>query len=75
MEQIAMRSRPRVPAVNCGSGASSSRLDRHLAVLAGPAVSHQESAEATSLMRELTSRDVSCARSSRRLRGDGRSRS
>ncbi|MFE9930389.1 hypothetical protein [Streptomyces sp. NPDC005533] len=58
MEQIAMRSRPpRVPAITCGGGATSSRLDRHLAVLGGPAVPHRETAEATLLMRELTSRD------------------
>ncbi len=56
MEQI-VRSRPRVPAINCGSGASSARLDRHLAVLGGPAVPQRETAEATSLMRELTARD------------------
>ncbi|MFD8978155.1 MULTISPECIES: hypothetical protein [Streptomyces] len=56
MEQIAMRSRPRVPAITCGSSATSSRLDRHLAVLGGPAVPQREAAEATLLMRELTSR-------------------
>jgi hypothetical protein len=56
MEQI-VRSRARVPAINCGSRASSARLDRHLAVLGGPAVPPRESAEATSLMRELTTRD------------------
>jgi hypothetical protein len=33
------------------------RLDRHLAVLGGPAVPPRETAEATSLMRELTMRD------------------
>jgi hypothetical protein len=58
MEQI-VRSRPRVPAVNCQrNGASSARLDRHLAVLGGPAVSQRESAEAITLMRELTVRDA-----------------
>ena len=56
MEQITVRSRARVPAITCGSSATSSRLDRHLAVLAGPAVPQQEAAEATSLMRELTAR-------------------
>ena len=56
MEQIAMRSRPRVPAITCGSSATSSRLDRHLAVLGGPAVPQREVAEATLLMRELTTR-------------------
>ncbi|MBV9022827.1 MAG: hypothetical protein JO362_03220 [Streptomycetaceae bacterium] len=56
MEQI-VRSRARVPAINCGSRASSARLDRHLAVLGGPAVPPRESVEAISLMRELTMRD------------------
>ncbi|MGC5364965.1 hypothetical protein ACPXCE_25385 [Streptomyces sp. DT24] len=58
MEQITVRSRPRVPAITCGSGATSSRLDRHLAVLGGPVVPQRETAEATLLMRELTSRDA-----------------
>jgi hypothetical protein len=58
MEQITMRSRARVPAITCGSSATSSRLDRHLSVLAGPAVPQQKTVEATSLMRELTSRDT-----------------
>ncbi|MER7764389.1 hypothetical protein [Streptomyces sp. NPDC097619] len=66
MEQITMRSRPpRVPAITCGSSATSSRLDRHLAVLGGPAVPQREAAEATLLMRELTSRDHSRVRRSR----------
>jgi hypothetical protein len=58
MEQIAMPSRARVPAVNCGTSASSARLDRHLSVLAGPAVPQREAEEATVLMRELTSRNT-----------------
>ncbi|MDH6227691.1 MULTISPECIES: hypothetical protein [Streptomyces] len=58
MDQITMRSRARVPAITCGSSASSSRLDRHLSVLSGPAIPQQETVEATSLMRELTARDV-----------------
>ena len=57
MEQIAVR-RARVPAITCGSSATSSRLDRHLSVLSGPAVPQREAAEATSLMRELTARDT-----------------
>ncbi|MFI6643359.1 hypothetical protein [Streptomyces sp. NPDC050504] len=65
MEQITVRSRPRVPAITCGSSATSSRLDRHLAVLGGPAVPQREAAEATTLMRELTSRDSAHARRSR----------
>jgi hypothetical protein len=56
MEQI-VRSRPRVPAISCGSSASSARLERHLAVLGGPAVPQRETADATSLMRELTAHD------------------
>ncbi|MEU6539870.1 hypothetical protein [Streptomyces sp. NPDC047000] len=63
MDQIAMRSRARVPAITCGSSATSSRLDRHLAVLAGPAVPQREAAEATSLMLELTTRDTTRERS------------
>ncbi|EDY45357.1 hypothetical protein [Streptomyces sp. SPB074] len=62
MEQITVRSRPRVPAITYGSGASSSRLDRHLAVLGGPAVPQREAAEATSLMREITSRRAATGR-------------
>ncbi|SNX57317.1 hypothetical protein SAMN06272735_1784 [Streptomyces sp. TLI_55] len=57
MEQITVRSRARVPAITCGSSATSSRLDRHLAVLGGPAVPQQKTAEATTLMRELTARE------------------
>ena len=68
MDQIAMRSRARVPAITCGNGATSSRLDRHLSVLGGPAVPHRETAEATLLMRELTSRDVTHSRRSKSAR-------
>ncbi|MGW6569007.1 hypothetical protein [Streptomyces sp. NPDC054975] len=68
MEQIAMRSRPRVPAITCGSSATSSRLDRHLAVLGGPVVPQREAAEATLLMRELTSRDATQTHRSRSAR-------
>ncbi|GHI59301.1 MULTISPECIES: hypothetical protein [Streptomyces] len=57
MEQITMHSRARVPAITCGSSATSSRLDRHLSVLAGPAIPQRETLEATSLMRELTARE------------------
>ncbi|MEU5303643.1 hypothetical protein ACH4YO_33395 [Streptomyces noursei] len=57
MEQITMRSRARVPAITCGSSASSARLDRHLAVLGGPAIPQREAEGATSLMQELTARD------------------
>ncbi|NLU69030.1 hypothetical protein [Streptomyces sp. HNM0574] len=58
MEQITVSSRARVPAIKCGTGATSSRLDRHLAVLAGPAVPQGETDEATTLLREITRRDV-----------------
>ncbi|MGI5453493.1 hypothetical protein ACQEWB_10035 [Streptomyces sp. CA-249302] len=68
MEQITVRSRARVPAITCGSSATSSRLDRHLSVLAGPAVPQQKTAEATSLMLELTSRDTTQNRSDRGAR-------
>ncbi|MFF1452483.1 hypothetical protein ACFVYF_30775 [Streptomyces sp. NPDC058274] len=68
MEQITVRSRARVPAITCGSSATSSRLDRHLSVLGGPAVPQRETAEATSLMRELTSRDAAHDRSARGAR-------
>ncbi|SEQ84705.1 hypothetical protein SAMN04487983_1008202 [Streptomyces sp. yr375] len=57
MEQITVHSRARVPAITCGSSATSSRLDRHLSVLAGPAIPQRETLEATSLMRELTARE------------------
>ncbi|MET9296021.1 hypothetical protein [Streptomyces sp. NPDC003077] len=65
MEQITVRSRPRVPAINCKSGASSARLDRHLAVLGGPAIPQREAEGATLLMRELTSRDHARTKTSR----------
>ncbi|MEW1719034.1 hypothetical protein [Streptomyces sp. NPDC093109] len=59
MNRITVHSRARVPAITCGSSASSSRLDRHLSVLGGPAVPQRETVEATLLMRELTARDRS----------------
>ncbi|WP_329132791.1 hypothetical protein [Streptomyces sp. NBC_00670] len=68
MDQITMRSRARVPAITCGSSASSTRLDRHLSVLGGPALPQRETAEATSLMREITARDVTHGRSDRGAR-------
>lgn len=68
MDQITMRSRARVPAITCGSSATSSRLDRHLSVLAGPAVPQTEAAEATSLMLELTARDTTKTRSDQGVR-------
>ncbi|MBT2369616.1 MULTISPECIES: hypothetical protein [unclassified Streptomyces] len=68
MDQITVRSRARVPAITCGSVETSSRLDRHLSVLGGPAVPQREAAEATLLMRELTSRDVRHSRASKSAR-------
>ncbi|MER6958298.1 hypothetical protein ACWCPF_23695 [Streptomyces sp. NPDC001858] len=68
MEQITMHSRARVPAITCGSSATSSRLDRHLSVLAGPAIPQRETVEATSLMRELTAREPVRDHSSRTAR-------
>lgn len=67
MEQI-VRSRPRVPAISCGSSATSARLDRHLAVLGGPAASQGETADATLLVRELTARDSGRIQESRGAR-------
>lgn len=55
-----------MPAINCGTGATSSRLDRHLSVLAGPAVPQVETEEATTLMREITRRDTVPSRSKTR---------
>ena len=54
-----VRSRPRVPAVQCGTGTVSRRLDRHLAVLGAPALPQVDVAEAVGLIRELTPRGVS----------------
>ncbi|MFD7132465.1 hypothetical protein [Streptomyces sp. NPDC059894] len=68
MEQITVRSRARVPAITCGSSATSSRLDRHLSVLAGPAIPQRETVEATTLMRELTAREPAHRRSARGAR-------
>ncbi|MFB7335611.1 hypothetical protein FNH09_42325 [Streptomyces adustus] len=65
MEQITVRSRARVPAITCGSSATSSRLDRHLSVLAGPAIPQRETVEATSLMLELTARSTQPDKTSR----------
>lgn len=56
MKQIEARTRPRIPAINCGGGVSGARLDRHLAVLGGPALPQRETEEATLLMRDLTAR-------------------
>ncbi|MCZ4510831.1 MULTISPECIES: hypothetical protein [unclassified Streptomyces] len=68
MEQITVRGRARVPAITCGSSATSSRLDRHLSVMGGPAIPQREAAEATDLMRELTARDTAHDRTARGAR-------
>ncbi|MCR3728749.1 hypothetical protein QFZ24_007573 [Streptomyces phaeochromogenes] len=68
MEQITVRGRARVPAITCGSSATSSRLDRHLSVMGGPAIPQREAAEATDLMRELTARDTAHNRTARGAR-------
>ncbi|MFC7219365.1 hypothetical protein ACFQLX_14480 [Streptomyces polyrhachis] len=68
MEQIAMRSRARVPAIDCNNSVSRARVDRHLAVLAGPPVPLAESQGATLLMQELTSRRPERAQPSRTAR-------
>lgn len=57
-----------MPAINCGSGASSARLDRHLAVLGGPAVPQREAEGATVLMQEFTARDHARTKKSRGAR-------
>jgi hypothetical protein len=56
MEQMQLRTRPRVPAIQCGVGATGRRIDRHLAVLGAPALSAVDTAEALGLIRELTPR-------------------
>ncbi|GAA2080566.1 hypothetical protein GCM10009801_38900 [Streptomyces albiaxialis] len=55
-----------MPAIKCGTSATSSRLDRHLSVLAGPAVPQVETEEATTLMREITQRDTTTRSGSRK---------
>ncbi|MEY9846697.1 hypothetical protein [Streptacidiphilus sp. MAP5-3] len=59
MEQMQQLRRPRIPAVQCGTGVASRRLDRHLAVLGAPALPQIEVAEAVGLIRELTPRGIS----------------
>lgn len=56
MKQIETRTRPRIPAINYGSSVSGARLDRHLAVLSGPAMPARETEDAAGLMRDLTAR-------------------
>jgi len=56
MEHMQVRTRPRVPAIQCGVGATGRRIDRHLSVLGAPALSAVDTAEALGLIRELTPR-------------------
>ncbi|MFJ1751513.1 hypothetical protein ACIQBJ_07205 [Kitasatospora sp. NPDC088391] len=56
MEHMQVRTRPRVPAIQCGVGTTGRRIDRHLAVLGAPALSTVDTAEALGLIRELTPR-------------------
>ncbi|MGF1432434.1 hypothetical protein [Kitasatospora sp. LaBMicrA B282] len=59
MEHMQVRDRPRVPAIQCGVGATGRRIERHLSVLGAPAVPAVDTAEALGLIRELTPRGVS----------------
>ncbi|MEV8093028.1 hypothetical protein [Kitasatospora sp. NPDC085879] len=61
MEQMQVRARPRVPAIQCGVGTTGRRIDRHLAVLGAPALSAVDTAEALGLIRELTPRGTGTA--------------
>ncbi|MEV4560108.1 hypothetical protein AB0K51_24380 [Kitasatospora sp. NPDC049285] len=56
MDQMQVRTRARVPAIQCGVGATGRRIERHLAVLGAPALPAVETAEALGLIRELTPR-------------------
>ncbi|TQF02287.1 hypothetical protein E6W39_08380 [Kitasatospora acidiphila] len=66
MEHMQVRTRPRVPAIQCGVGAAGRRIDRHLSVLGAPALSTVDTAEALGLIRELTPRGVSTHAAPRR---------
>ncbi|GJF28080.1 hypothetical protein KNE206_07800 [Kitasatospora sp. NE20-6] len=61
MEQMQVRVRARVPAVQCGVGTTGRRIERHLAVLGAPALSTVDTAEALGLIRELTPRGTGAA--------------
>ncbi|MQS15103.1 hypothetical protein F7Q99_23260 [Streptomyces kaniharaensis] len=66
MEHMQVRTRPRVPAIQCGVGATGRRIDRHLAVLGAPALPAVDTAEALGLIRELTPRGVGAPAARRR---------
>ncbi|MFC5663354.1 hypothetical protein ACFP3U_10235 [Kitasatospora misakiensis] len=70
MEQMQVRARPRVPAIQCGVGTTGRRIERHLAVLGAPALPAVDTAEALGLIRELTPRgaDVPTSRARRHAR-------
>ncbi|MFB6889899.1 hypothetical protein ACFCX4_11355 [Kitasatospora sp. NPDC056327] len=59
MEHMQVRTRPRVPAIQCGVGTTGRRIDRHLTVLGAPALPAVDTAEALGLIRELTPRGTS----------------
>ncbi|MER7845293.1 hypothetical protein ABTZ03_15250 [Kitasatospora sp. NPDC096077] len=66
MEHMQVRTRPRVPAIQCGVGATGRRIDRHLAVLGAPALPAVDTAEALGLIRELTPRGADAPTPARR---------
>ncbi|MEV7599572.1 hypothetical protein AB0O91_19545 [Kitasatospora sp. NPDC089797] len=66
MEHMQVRTRPRVPAIQCGVGATGRRIDRHLAVLGAPALPAVDTAEALGLIRELTPRGADAPAAARR---------
>ncbi|MCG6496002.1 hypothetical protein [Kitasatospora sp. A2-31] len=66
MEHMQVRTRPRVPAVQCGVGATGRRIERHLAVLGAPALPAVDTAEALGLIRELTPRGAGAPTAPRR---------
>ena len=66
MEHMQVRTRPRVPAIQCGVGATGRRIEHHPAVLGAPALPVVDTAEALGLIRELTPRGVSTPSAPRR---------
>ncbi|MBO1419354.1 hypothetical protein [Streptomyces sp. FH025] len=68
MEHMQVRTRPRVPAIQCGVGTTGRRIERHLAVLGAPALPAVDTAEALGLIRELTPRGADAPVTSSRRR-------
>ncbi|MGW4895781.1 hypothetical protein ACWEQL_26500 [Kitasatospora sp. NPDC004240] len=66
MEHMQVRTRPRVPAIQCGVGTTGRRIERHLAVLGAPALPAVDTAEALGLIRELTPRGAGTPAKQRR---------